>query len=321
MDILEKDGTACFDLKYPISHNSSWLRTEAKKGYKTYMVAVVCDRLSDEHWDDPVYMHKTNHIIISKAREEARRTLMSHYFSAEEMAALFEKHSMPTWEFNFQEEIERKFKFRLEDALFEYQEMKEVVLIMQSVLDDCKYKVDEEGYALENEDGDYTLEEDPKAIEKQKEKALEDYLIPRVQTTYDRVYKMPEPFNHWDYRSAFHQGFFVEVDGITYVDMGGSGSSGRRESNGRWTHTFGLLANKYNIETPSFFMRYYKHNVFKEEFRLDTFATIGRDLSGNYQSTREIMEPLFKGRIYDMVHPEKDSYDYSYIKREDDLYY
>lgn len=340
MDIILKDGSCCFDLAYPLSHDTKWIRGKdelnpyahihshesiaeiiAKNGYKTYMVAVVCDRLATDHWDDPIYMHKTNHIIVSKAKEEARRALMNKYFSPEEIAHLIEKYEMPTLEFNFKADEDRGFKFKLEDSFFEYQEEREIISIMESVLDGSKYKVDDEGYPIEDDEGNFILEDDPEKVDKQKEKLLEEWLIPRVQTTYDRVYNMPAPFSWWDYRSAFHQGFFVEVDteGVTYVDMGGSGSSGRRESNGRWAHTFGLLAHKYKIETPSFFMRYDKNNVFREDFRLDTFAVIGRDLSGNYSSSQEIMRPLFKGRVYN-IEARKETFEYDYVKRED-LYY
>jgi hypothetical protein len=108
-------------------------------------------------------------------------------------------------------------------------------------------------------------------------------------------------------------------EGITLVQRGGNGSSGTREENGRWAHTFGLLASKYGIETPTYFMRYDAHNVWKKEFELETFATLGRDLSGNYQSCREVMAPIFKGRTWHTN--SNDDYVHTYEKTEGDHYW
>lgn len=341
MDIVQKDVTTYFNFKYPISHDTSWLRNRMDHGacythdklaeivaenkFKTYMVITVCDRLADEHWDDPLFIHKTNHLIISEARDRARDILNDKYFSQSKLDALILKKEFQTKEFNFQDDKERSFKKRIEDELFNYQEQVEMFHFMTNILKNAKYKLDDDGYILENaEENEFILEADTEVIEEQKLKLLERFLMPRVTTTFDRVYNMPDPFNYWDYRSYYHQAFYVELhdEEKTYVDIGGNGSSGRRESNGRWAHAFGLLATKYGIETPTFFMRYNKHNIFSEDFRLDTFATLGRDLSGNYSSTRDVMAPLFKGRVYE-AHTNESSleYRYTYEKREDDLYY
>jgi hypothetical protein len=340
MDIVQKDVTTYFNFKYPISHDTSWLRNRMDHGayythdklaeiiaenkFKTYMAIAVCDRLGDEHWDDPLFIHKTNHLVCSELREMARREITNKYFSQSELDALILKKEFPLTEFNYKEDEDRAFKRRIEDEIFNYQEQIKMFQDMTHILDDANYKLDDEGYIIETDDGDFIPETDPDIIEEQKRKLLERFFMPRVTTTCDRVYNMPEPFNYWDYRSSYHQAFYVELhdEEKTYVDMGGGGSSGRRESNGRWAHTFGLLATKYGIETPTFFMRYDKHNIFSEDFRLDTFATLGRDLSGNYSSTRDVMAPLFKGRIYE-AHTNESSleYRYTYEKREDDLYY
>lgn len=295
--------------------------------WKTLMIVCCCDLLADEHWDDPAYIHKTNHIWTCRAREEARKELMNRYFSDEQMTALMTKYELLDWEYNYKkdDEKERSFRRRLEDQLFEFQEFRETVKIINSYLNDCKYKMDDDGYVIENEDENaedtYILETDPDKVEKQREQMLERLLMPRVHTEHNRVYDMPQPLSHWDSRSSYHHAFYVEMPDqmATFGDRGNCGSSGARETNGRWCHTFACLATKYGIETPTVFMRYNRHNVWQEVFRLPTFATLGRDLSGNYFSTREIMAPLFKDRIYDI--DRNDQYEYSYVKRTDDVYY
>ena len=334
MDIITENGTSKLLLDYPftgrLSNVNAYLDHEslakliAEKGWKTMMVACCCDHLAEERWNDPAYMHKTNHILTSQAREQARRELTNKYFSDEQMSKLMEEYNLLDWEYNYKDvdPNERTFRRRIEDTLFEFQENQEMFEIITSHLNNCKYKMDDEGYAIENENEEFDLETDSDVIENQKKKVLERLLMPRVHTEHNRVYTgMPEPLSFWDYRSSWHQAFYVTIpeQQVTIADLGGCGSSGRRESNGRWSHAFASLAVSYGIETPTIFTKYDRHNVWREDFRLSTFATIGRDLSGNYQSTSAVMKPLFKGRTYIMDH--NDKYEYSYTKRDDDLYY
>jgi len=331
MNILTENGVSRLEFSYPYGYrvdsmdkhvgHENLAKLIAEKGWKTYMVIACCDMLADEHWDDPDYMHKTNHLLVCKALQEVRKGIVNRYFSRDDLDALIKKYNFPAKEFNYKEDEARAFKFRVEDELFHYQETVSLVKCMIDVMDTARYKLDEEGYPLHDDDDEMILEFDEDVIEKQKELLFERFLIPNISTTHDRVYNMPNPLTWWDYRSGYHQAFYIEVpeENITFGDMGGGGSSGRRESNGRWAHTFGLLATKYGVETPTFFTRYDPHNVWREDFRLPTFAALRRDLSGNYQSTREIMEPLFKGRVYDMSH--NDKYEYLYEKITDGLYY
>lgn len=287
-------------------HHEELAQAIAENKYKTYSVITLADRLADEHWDDPLYMHKTNHICVCEAMDIVRRNRINKYYSREELSSLMEKYEFPAKEFNFKEDEGRAFKFRLEDELFHYQETCDLVEFMSSILEDTKYKLDEDGYAVEDDNEEYIVLTDEAEIKEQRKRLLERYLRPRVQTTHDRVYNLPDPLSFWDYRSRWHQCFCVEIpeEGITIARRGGSGSSGAREENGKWAHTFGYLANKYGIETPTFFMRYDSHNVWREEFRIDTFATLGYDLSGNYPSSRETMKPLFEGRVWCVTNPE-----------------
>jgi len=330
--LKNEDGTSFIKYDYPMAYSSNLFKRcfcsheeiaalVADQGLKTYMVITVADMLDDEHWSDPDYLHRTNHITISKAQEEARKELTNKYFSEIELGKIFAKRQFPLKEFNYKDDEGRKFSRRIEDELFNYQEMSGMVEIMVSVLESAKYKMDDDGYLVEDGEGNYTPETDAAAMERNRETLLEEYLIPRIYTKRERIYNMPEPLSHWDSRSPWHQTFYLEIpaEGITLVSRGGSGSSGAREENGRWSHAFGLLANKYGIETPTFFMRYNAHNCWKEEFRLATFATLGRDLSGNYHSTREVMAPIFTERTWDAN--SDDKFNYTYTKAEKDHYY
>ena len=333
MELLKnEDGTSYIRYDYPMAYSSNLFNRHvggheemaaiiAEQGLKTYMIITAADMLADEHWENPDYLHKTNHIIICKAREEARKDLTNKYFNEIELGKIFAKRQFPLKEFNYKDDEGRQFSRRIEDELYSYQEMTEVVKLMCSVLESAKYKMDEEGYLIEDDDENYILETDEAAIEKNKEILLEEYLIPRIYVKRDRIYNMPEPLIHWDSRSPWHQTFYLEIpaEGITLVSRGGCGSSGAREENGRWAHVFGLLASKYASETQTFFMKYDANNCWKEEFRLDTFATISRDLSGNYYSTREVMAPIFTDRTWDLK--SEGHYNYSFVKSDKDYYY
>lgn len=290
-------------------------RAIAESDLKTYMIITCADRLAEEHWDDPEYLHKTNHIIISEALEEARSLMANKYYSREELDAIIEKRGYPSREFNYREDEGRGFKFRLEDELFHYQEMLKLSEVLLKIEEDSVYLVDEEGYHVEGPDDDLITLTDPEEILKNRERLFRRWLMPRIRTECDRVYNMPMPLDHWDYRSSWHQLFLVEIpsEGITLVHRGGSGSSGAREENGRWAHTFAFLAKELGIETPTFFVRYDCHNVWREEFRQPTFATLTYDLRGNYQSSSEVMKPLFQDRTW-MTSHDDDRRIHTYVR-------
>lgn len=293
----------------------------ASKGLKTYMTVTVSDRLAEEHWDDPAYMHKTNVLMVNEAREHVRRDLINKYYKPTEIDFYIDKFALPTKEFNYKEDEIRGMKFRSEDELFEYQEMVKLYKFLEHEISFCKYKLDSEGYLIEDDEGDLTEETDAAVIEAQKELLLERFLKPRSFVKHERVYDMPTPLSHWDSRSVWHQCFYVELpsEAMTVVFKGCTGSSGAREENGRWAHTFALLASKYGVETPTFFLKYDAHNKWSEMFRLETFATLGSDLNGNYQSSHAVVKSLFKGRIYRSLYDDTRSVCTDICK--DDRYY
>ena len=281
---------------------AEWL-FENKEHLSTYMVIVESEHLADEHFEDPAYIHKTNTIGMCRAEEEARKSMGNRWFKDTELTAIIEKKEFPTWRYNYQEQPkeERDFKRQIEDALFSYQEQKEMIKIIISELNAAKYKLDEEGFILEYDDDDNHLETDPQQVEKNRELLLERLLMPHIWTEYKRVYAMPNPFSHWDSRSFWHQFFFVENHKTkeTLWDRGHGGGSGTRESNGRWSHTFAYLEKMFGVRTPTWHLIYNSHNQLVPHANYDSFKSLRYDLTGNYDWDYKESKELFEGFLID----------------------
>jgi len=266
----------------------------------TYMVIVESEHLSNEHLDDPNYRHQTNHMCISDAEEKAITSLQNKWFREKEINHYIEKYAWPRVTYNYQEEPEKekRFKTRIEDALFRYQQNKEMILQIIANLDYAKYKLDEEGYPIEDDEGEYTLA-DEADVEKNKDLLLDQMLLPKVRSTYDRVYAMPEPLHYWDYRSFWHQFFFVEnhTTQQTMWVRGQGGGSSSREENGRWAHAFAHLQKTYGIKTPSWHFNYDSHNILRCIHQYNSFKSFRYDLTGNYNWNRKDTESLFSGLL------------------------
>ena len=348
-DIVSVDAVtnkATINLPYPLKYTVPFLKgvyfhdemaavlsekIKAGKPIRTCMIVIEDETLADEHWDDPKYMHKTNNLIICEARQEVRRNMIANkYFNRDELKEFMEKNDLLSWKYNYQEqdEKERKFQFVIEDAIFDYQETVEMVKHVESYLENAQFKLDEHGYPIEKEyseekpkevscfteevtidesedeeDNDYIFEKDPAVIEAQRELILHRLLKPQVRTTHERVYDLPEPFNYWDSRSFWHQ-FFIVIDEDAkelYYARGNTGSSGAREDNGRWAHTFAQLANVHGIETPTYHLLYNSHNELNLVAKHNEFKAMHYDLSGNYQSTHDVVDSLFEGRLLQCV--------------------
>lgn len=293
-----------------------------KEGHvETQMIIIESQRLADEYWDDPKYMHKTNHLCFCEAQQDARKELVNRYFRTEALVKFSTDNDLSTWKYNYkeQEEKERIFKFEVEDAIFEYQER---LKIAETVIDAVKeaetYLFDECGYVqckddmnnvegVEFDDEGYALVKDPEVIKQQRDSILHRLLKPKMMTEHARVYDMPDPFCHWDYRSFWHQWFAI-VDKRTnqiVIHRGNSGSSGAREENGRWGHTFCHLAKVHGIETHTSHLLYNKHNQLELRASYDTFKSLRYDLCGNYQvESYSEVDKLFEGRYLEILTKE-----------------
>lgn len=304
--------------KYRHEELAEALAADIKDGsIEAQMIIIESERLEDDHWDDPNFMHKTNHICICEAQQEARRELVNRYFRDEDLEKFLKENELSTWRHNWrgEEEGERRFKFEVEDAVFEYQERIKMVEAVVDNLDMArKFLLDEGGYVftkeemidsgksidgVEFDDEDYALVTDEETIEKQKNAMLHRMLKPQMRTEHNRVYDMPSPFCYWDYRSFWHQ-WYVLIDHRTnqiLIHRGNTGSSGAREENGKWAHTFCQLAKHHSIEVPTWHLIYDEHNQLRLHKSYDEFKTLHYDLTGNYHvDDYRATDKLFEGR-------------------------
>lgn len=279
-------------------------------------VIIIAKRMCEDLYDDPKHCVKTNHLCVSEVREEARRRLQNKYYSEEELDALAKKYNLHFWKTNdpeyMKKEGERDFKFQVQDAMFRTQEE----LLFPEIIDyftyHTKYQLDEFGCPLTDNEGNEILLNDPELVDERYRNELERIFMPQVRTSYERRALMPTPFDWWDWRNSFQQYFFVarlnrlvtikeernlsnQKWGIHYC-IGGSGSSGQREIQGRMSHTFATMAEKYGIEAETFYCQYTDRNELVYLGKSDTFKAMNRELSGNYQSPRETVKSLFKNR-------------------------
>lgn len=268
------------------------------------MVLIESETLEDDLWENPDYMKKTNNVIICEAREEVRRTLINRYMDREELDSFIDKNALPTWKYNDRDQpsYERKFKYELEEAIFEYQEDLALVDIIETILETSKYVLDEELYPIMPEDEDCEeplLESDPDKVKRNRNQLLERHLKPRVGTTFKRVYAMPHPLNHWDCRSYWHQFFCIEdlLEEQTTVFRGNWGGSGSREINGRMAHTFAHLTRNYGVVIPTYHLCYTGRNQLEHIATYNTFKCFPYDLVGNYPGTHKNVDILFDGMI------------------------
>lgn len=304
--------------EYPLSYELKHLRgvynhedmaaalAEDLERYRFHMFVVTSDHLDAKHFNDPLYIQREYHIGVCRAHEKVRRDWdCRSYFSDEEMKAFIKKHGYETVKYNYKEQPagERLFIRELEDSIFAYQERVRMVEYMVSVLDDAKYVLDEDLYPVDpNEDGEYTLCLDKEVVEKQRKLLLEEYLAPQVYQDAKRVYNMPEPFNHWDARSFWHQFFFVEdlLTKETFYSRGHGGGSGTREANGRWVHTFGTLAKRYGVKIPTHRAIYDKDNLFWYTAFFPEFRCCRYDVTGNYHADYKEAEKLLSEFFIDV---------------------
>ncbi len=312
MDIINNNCVITIEQKYPLVYNfeeqwdagssheaiAKWL-FDNKEHISTYMLIVESELLADEHRDDPNYLQQTHHICVSKAESSALDHLQNKWFTPSEIDKFISKYKWPITRYNYQDDDARSFKFELEDALFQYQKTKDMVLSIIEELNFAKFAMDDDGYLIEDDDDQYIPVTDKSVIEQNREKILEYNLVPQVHTTYDRVYAMPEPFNHWDYRSFWHQFFFVENHKTkqTLYKRGQGGGSGSREENGKWAHTFAELEKVYGVKTPTWHLVYTEHNILRLQEKYNSFKSFNYDLTGNYAWDYKKSHKLFDGML------------------------
>jgi len=304
------------------------------KNMEVSSVIILCDMLKDELWQNPKCMHITNNICTSKIQRLARERINNKYFEKEEEEKLYEKFKLAKEYINYEvpeyffeptelfdkngnklklgiqyfikkenkEFTRKKYKYKSElfDELCNYKELMLYPEILEEQKEMCKYEYDEE------KDKEIILSDD-EWKKRWKEKKIELFK-PETISDYKRVYSMPNPFDHYDSRNSFQQWFFVKFDkGICYF-YGGSGSSGARESMGRYAHTFAYLEKKHNVKIPTVVTKYNDCNEFIFLKKYETFKCINRELYGNYQAERNKTKKIFNGKLLELFYKDSKYY-------------
>ena len=269
--------------------------SSSAKGFAS--VIIVCQRLKDSLWDDPEHMHIKNDIVVSEVQREARTRLMNRYYSQDELQELIEKFELKTWKQNYgsdKEDEDHKFKIAVEDALFQQQELLAMFDVMGELREQCWWDYDEDtDEERKRTEEEFQAEWDRVKVEK---------TVPGVWSTYDRVYAMPTPFDHWDYRNRFQQWYFIHTDtGIGYR-RGGSGSSGQREDQGRYAHVFATLTTKFGKSIPTYILEYTETNELVLVRQYDMFRAVDQELTGNYHADYRGRETVFRGMLLHLNH-------------------
>jgi len=271
---------------------------EKYKDKKCVSVIVFHKRLKDELYDDPKHMLKTNKLLLNQITQDAIKKIGNNWWSQDYIQTLISQHNIPLWASNDSTEKENNaFKQKVFDEIYQSQILIESIKLLDQykIAIEHKFNEDDEEYCYDENDDPILLSEDE--YNQLLEKKLLDWCMPKLMIEYSRNYNhAPEPFNHWDNRNFWQQYFFIENDnGDSYV-QGGMASSGQRENQGRFAHTFATLTKKYNKTIPTILHVYDENNVFKPLTAYETFKVLPHELSGNYQSNENIKE-LFDGLL------------------------
>lgn len=255
-----------------------------------YSIIVVSDSLDNNFCEDSNYMKRTNNIIISKALEDIRKKITNKWYDKEKINHLLNKYKIPLNADNYTDEkVHRKYLSNLEDGVLEMQQQIELFNYLTDLKEACRWKYDEEGWEI----GELSKEE----AEELFKQSLEEVLMPRVYSTYERIYDLPYPLNSWDQRNIFQHWFFIEKENDIQFVRGGSGGSMQRHLLGLYSHAFAYLENKYNQKCPTGIWKYNSKNKMELYEEFSTHKTFLIDLVGNYKPSENTIDALFNGKL------------------------
>lgn len=109
----------------------------------------------------------------------------------------------------------------------------------------------------------------------------------------ERIYDMPSPWKHWDYRNTVVQTCIMTQNGQTTFISGGSGSSGQRENHSRYGFLFARCQNK-GIDIPTHILVYDDHNKFRYLMSSKSLLLSSHDLGSNYTISSEERKRILK---------------------------
>lgn len=125
----------------------------------------------------------------------------------------------------------------------------------------------------------------------------ERLFAPRIETTRERYYRIPEPLAWVDWRTPYDNLFIWEENGQKQARRGGSGSSGARETNSIFI--LGLLELNKHTPIPSFLFVYTEKNELKFLKKFDRLCIPNRDIGSNYPAcTNKQINDLKQGGLF-----------------------
>lgn len=83
-------------------------------------------------------------------------------------------------------------------------------------------------------------------------------MSPRFVIDRERYYNLPEPLNWIDWRTSYDNIFIWQEDGKKFLERGGGGSSGARETSTKFIYGYSLINKKHKI--PSYLFLYNEKN-------------------------------------------------------------
>jgi len=262
----------------------------AERYAERQLASVLIDRefLDDDLLENPEYNRIDRNLYASEIDDEAIKRFGQRYMSMEEADALIKEQEINTRATNYDD---TNLRSKLLDGIFDAQWLSLYPEVIESFKHDFK--------TLYNEDTEEETERPNWEADWPRE--LVKRLMPRVNTRYERVYSVPNPFTHWDSRNRAQQWYFIGNSDFTSVSAthGGSGSSGARLAQGLMAHTFALLASQ-GKDIPTWHLRYDRRNKLRLINQWPDFHVLGQDLSGNYQVDLRKTEHLFKDRLINL---------------------
>ena len=180
----------------------------ADKKQKTASVIIVEDMLKEELYDDPINMHKTNHVMLGNIESEVMRRSMNISRHIDEI--LKDKYGVTREdspkdnysEGKEKESLDNEHYWKLFDSVCQAYLRSDSLDFIDRERNECGYDYDEE------KDIEIPLSKE-EADERWEKKKLEMFL-PKVEATYERQYLMPKPFDFWDRRNLHQQWFFID---------------------------------------------------------------------------------------------------------------
>jgi len=273
-------------------------------GKDVQSIIIFCDPMDASLYNDVNHCYQENFICISQVEEEARNLFeqYSKYKYINDLRELIEEKKWPLRRYNYKEEEHPKFKTQLEDKLFELEQLKFIRLAEIKLLNECKYD-----YDYETEEERLVLGEE---LKKRREEKKREIYLPRIYTSYDRIFHMPKPLNWWDEKNPWQQWFFLDNgEKIEYIH--GGGGSSQRENHGRFAHVCGTLQ-KQGQDISTLILLYDKDNVLRFVKKLDTFKAMCQHISGNYAVDYGEAKEYLKGMLIDFERTEDRLFNSSY---------